>query len=256
MSRYLTGQGFQVGEHNTQINSHRMWLAKVGVFSERGWEVDAMRKQEIAGLDDEMIASLVGLNPKQQAFAIALCRINPQGKHPAAEIRNTAEAVLGRSISRASLPKVLAPLKQAGLIDFETKGTAGGKTSILWTTDKFEKDVLEPFLERATKSLDSLLTAYYKKPPAEIYDELGSQDTSVKGKALEAAGKKPITTQIAPAGPFYYAEDYHQQYLHKVPNGYCGLKGTGVEGRIQDSGLRTQDGKTPENGQAGLSSVL
>src|SRR5438874_10512471 len=51
-------------------------------------------------------------------------------------------------------------------------------------------------------------------------------------RALEAAGKKPITTEIAPAGPFYYAEDYHQQYLHKVPNGYCGLKGTGVTCRI------------------------
>ena len=47
-------------------------------------------------------------------------------------------------------------------------------------------------------------------------------------RALEAAGKDAITTEIAPAGPFYYAEDYHQQYLHKVPNGYCGLKGTGV----------------------------
>jgi peptide-methionine (S)-S-oxide reductase len=47
-------------------------------------------------------------------------------------------------------------------------------------------------------------------------------------KALRAAGKEPVTTEIEPAGPFYYAEDYHQQYLHKVPNGYCGLKGTGV----------------------------
>jgi peptide-methionine (S)-S-oxide reductase len=45
---------------------------------------------------------------------------------------------------------------------------------------------------------------------------------------LRAAGKEPVTTEIEPAGPFYYAEDYHQQYLHKVPNGYCGLKGTGV----------------------------
>jgi peptide-methionine (S)-S-oxide reductase len=45
---------------------------------------------------------------------------------------------------------------------------------------------------------------------------------------LRAAGKEPVTTEIAAAGPFYYAEDYHQQYLHKVPNGYCGLKGTGV----------------------------
>jgi peptide-methionine (S)-S-oxide reductase len=45
---------------------------------------------------------------------------------------------------------------------------------------------------------------------------------------LTAAGHGPITTDIAPAGPFYYAEDYHQQYLHKNPNGYCGLGGTGV----------------------------
>jgi peptide-methionine (S)-S-oxide reductase len=47
-------------------------------------------------------------------------------------------------------------------------------------------------------------------------------------EALRSAGKEAITTTIEPAGPFYYAEDYHQQYLHKVPNGYCGLAGTGV----------------------------
>jgi len=46
--------------------------------------------------------------------------------------------------------------------------------------------------------------------------------------ALRKSGFDAITTEVAAAGPFYYAEDYHQQYLHKVPNGYCGLKGTGV----------------------------
>ncbi len=45
---------------------------------------------------------------------------------------------------------------------------------------------------------------------------------------LAAAGYGPITTEIVDAPPFYYAEDYHQQYLAKVPNGYCGLGGTGV----------------------------
>ena len=45
---------------------------------------------------------------------------------------------------------------------------------------------------------------------------------------LAAAGLGDITTEVAEAGPFYYAEEYHQQYLHKVPNGYCGLGGTGV----------------------------
>jgi peptide-methionine (S)-S-oxide reductase len=50
--------------------------------------------------------------------------------------------------------------------------------------------------------------------------------------SLQAAGRGAVTTEIEPAGPFYYAEEYHQQYLHKVPNGYCGLKGTGVSCRI------------------------
>jgi peptide-methionine (S)-S-oxide reductase len=56
---------------------------------------------------------------------------------------------------------------------------------------------------------------------------------------LRAAGYGEVTTEIRPlseAGPFYYAEDYHQQYLHKVPNGYCGLAGTGVSCPV---GLKT-----------------
>ncbi|MFK7914367.1 MAG: peptide-methionine (S)-S-oxide reductase MsrA [Pseudomonadales bacterium] len=47
-------------------------------------------------------------------------------------------------------------------------------------------------------------------------------------QALVAAGHGQITTEIAALSAFYYAEHYHQQYLAKVPNGYCGLGGTGV----------------------------
>jgi peptide-methionine (S)-S-oxide reductase len=46
--------------------------------------------------------------------------------------------------------------------------------------------------------------------------------------ALDRAGKGAITTEIRTGVPFYFAEDYHQQYLHKVPHGYCGIAGTGV----------------------------
>lgn len=45
---------------------------------------------------------------------------------------------------------------------------------------------------------------------------------------LAAQGYGPITTEILPAGPFYFAEDYHQQYLARNPDGYCGISGTGV----------------------------
>jgi peptide-methionine (S)-S-oxide reductase len=45
---------------------------------------------------------------------------------------------------------------------------------------------------------------------------------------LDKHGMGQITTEIVDVGPFFYAEHYHQQYLHKVPNGYCGLGGTGL----------------------------
>ena len=51
---------------------------------------------------------------------------------------------------------------------------------------------------------------------------------AVYQRALGKAGFGVITTEIKPIGPFYYAEDYHQQYLAKNPAGYCGLGGTGV----------------------------
>jgi peptide-methionine (S)-S-oxide reductase len=50
----------------------------------------------------------------------------------------------------------------------------------------------------------------------------------VYGERLLAAGYPPVTTEILDAPEFYYAEDYHQQYLAKNPDGYCGLGGTGV----------------------------
>jgi peptide-methionine (S)-S-oxide reductase len=52
------------------------------------------------------------------------------------------------------------------------------------------------------------------------------------GRALSARRYGPITTEIVDAGPFYFAEDYHQQYLAKNPAGYCGLGGTGVACQI------------------------
>jgi peptide-methionine (S)-S-oxide reductase len=56
-------------------------------------------------------------------------------------------------------------------------------------------------------------------------------------KRLEAAGYGPITTEIRPAPEFYFAEDYHQQYLAKVPHGYCGIGGTGVSCPIGLAGV-------------------
>jgi peptide-methionine (S)-S-oxide reductase len=63
---------------------------------------------------------------------------------------------------------------------------------------------------------------------SEAQREIAESTRDAFGQRLHGAGYGEITTEIAQAGPFYYAEDYHQQYLHKNPMGYCGLGGTGV----------------------------
>jgi hypothetical protein len=66
---------------------------------------------------------------------------------------------------------------------------------------------------------------------------------------LTRAGYGSITTEIAAAGPFYYAEPYHQQYLAANPNGYCGLGGTGVSCpaplRRSEPGIAASDRENP-----------
>lgn len=58
--------------------------------------------------------------------------------------------------------------------------------------------------------------------------KLAEQSLDVYQARLKASGFPAITTEIKPASAFYYAEDYHQQYLAKNPQGYCGLGGTGI----------------------------
>ena len=69
-------------------------------------------------------------------------------------------------------------------------------------------------------------SAIFATDDAQLYQV--TESANAFQKALTAAGFGKITTEIALAGDFYYAETYHQQYLHKVPDGYCGLRGTGV----------------------------
>jgi len=73
-------------------------------------------------------------------------------------------------------------------------------------------------------------SAIYTYSPEQKRAAEGSREAYQAG--LIAAGLSAITTEIREAPPFYFAEDYHQQYLAKNPNGYCGLGGTGVSCQI------------------------
>ena len=193
LAQYLTEQGFRVSVHNTAINTLRMWLAKAGLFPPQGrgadaWRPDPTVKAKLVGMDDSMIAALLGLTEEQRVFAITLARMGatPGVELPASGVRDTAETY-GIRIGRGSLPnEVLTPLKAAELIDFRTKGTEGGKASILWVTEKFDAEVLKPFLEETIKDLDPVLAAYYRSRPADIKKDLESKNPDTRGRALEA----------------------------------------------------------------------
>jgi len=75
-------------------------------------------------------------------------------------------------------------------------------------------------------------SAIYVASPAQRAAAEASK--AIYAKALAASGHKPVTTEILPAPAFYFAEDYHQQYLAKNPSGYCGLGGTGVTCRVPE----------------------
>jgi peptide-methionine (S)-S-oxide reductase len=69
-------------------------------------------------------------------------------------------------------------------------------------------------------------SAIYTTTPEQA--EVAAEVAARFERSLAEAGYGALTTEIAPAGPFYYAEPYHQQYLEANPRGYCGLGGTGV----------------------------
>lgn len=190
LAQYLTAQGFRVGVHNTAVNTLRMWLAQAGIFPvgrSRAWAVNDSAKMRVLGLDDEQILTLAGLSPAQAAFVEGLCVLRPEGWVRASEVRDWAEACRGVSIGRGSLPKeVLEALRASGLIEYQTGGTESGKASQMRVTDKFDREVLMPFVTRTIRDLDASVSAYYRKRPEDIYAGLESGDTHTKGQALEA----------------------------------------------------------------------
>ena len=134
-------------------------------------------------------------------------------------------------------------------------GYAGGKTpnpsyEEVCTGQTEHAEVVLIIYDPAEVNLTSLLTIFWENhDPTQLNrqgNDIGSQYRSAiyttNDEQLEAArhsadlfqqqldkaGRGQITTEIKPLDTFYYAEAYHQQYLHKNPGGYCGLKGTGV----------------------------
>ena len=117
-------------------------------------------------------------------------------------------------------------------------GTTGHAEVVLVVYDPAQigyDDLLRVFWEghdptQGNRQGNDVGTQYRSAIFASDDDQLARARASAQryGEQLASRGFGPVTTEIAPAPTFFYAEDYHQQYLHKNPGGYCGLGGTGV----------------------------
>ena len=194
LARHLSAQGFFIAEHNTAINTLRMWLAEAGVFARSGrgpaaWHPNETAIDSLIGFGIDAIARLSDLNDLQKAYALALARHNPSLDQwvPAATVRDAAEAISGINTPRGSLPlAILQPLQEEGLIEFRTGGTQSGKPSELRITKQFEAHVLRPFFEVTCKSLNPVVSDYFRRRPADIRTALDSDNRNVAGAGLEA----------------------------------------------------------------------
>jgi site-specific DNA-methyltransferase (cytosine-N4-specific) len=193
LAEYLTSQGFNVSVHNTAINSLRLWLAWAGIFASKRkgkgcWTIVDEGVKRLLGFDEDTLAELAGLDEHHLAFVDALCAIGPKARYVASDVRDVARGLHPAvKFDSGSLPQdVLQPLKEAGLIDYVTRGTASGKSSTLTLTPQFDAKVLHPFVTRTVKDLDAAISVYFKKRPEDIYADLESPTNTVKGRALEA----------------------------------------------------------------------
>lgn len=170
----------------------RLWLAKAGVFSERGWQIDDARVKSVLGLSSRDFDILANLTIQQRAFVRALANTGMSEPQPANSIRRLAEATYGVEFPEKSLPKqVLNALVDADLITTEkTTDGRGAKPFLVKPTDKLIAELVNPLLDQLANQIDPKLRVLLNKPLDEIRREVESSNRHVAGLALEALAFK------------------------------------------------------------------
>lgn len=170
----------------------RLWLAKSGVFIGSGWQIDETKLKDVLGVSSDDFGEMANLTREQRAFLRALANTGVTTPQPANEIARLATALYGVKFPEKSLPRViLTALVDAGFItaDKTTEGR-GAKPFLVAPTAKLITTIVDPLLDQMEKQTDPKLRALFRKPLAEILEELNSEDKHVAGLALEALAFK------------------------------------------------------------------
>ncbi len=182
----LNNRGFSLSKTGNAQSVMKNWLEKAGVLS--GWRIDEIKLNELIGLSDRELELLRTLRKEQYYFLRALCNLGSNDFQKATDIRDLATITYGITFPEKSFGTVIInPLESRGLIEVQkTTGGRGAKSPFVKLTELARREMVASFLEQMEKMIGREIAAYYQKTLAELREEIDSEDTYVKGVALEA----------------------------------------------------------------------
>ncbi len=182
----LNSQGFNLSRTSNNVPVMKLWLNKVGVLQE--WRIDEHKLSELTELSEEEFRLLRTLRPEQYYFLRALCNTASENYQRAADIRQLATATYGITFAESRFSQsVIHPLIERGLIEIQraTEGH-GARTPLVKLTELTKRDIILPLLQQLEGIIDREVIEYLQKPLEELRADIDSEDTYLKGLALEA----------------------------------------------------------------------
>jgi len=186
----LNQRGFNYKRTANNPQSMKLWLEKAGVLVK--WRISENKVKELVDLSESEMELLKELRPEQYYFIKALCNTGSEEYQKAADVRELAKATYGINFpEKAFGAVVLNPLEEKGLIEKQkTTESHGGNTPKVRLTELTKRDIVIPFLEQMAGIIGVEVSRYYQKTLQEIRSDVDSNDTYVKGVALEALAIK------------------------------------------------------------------
>lgn len=165
----------------------KLWLQKAGLII-GDWKINERELKALIGIESEDISHYKDLNPEQYYFLLALCNANNGTAMLATDIRNLATASFNIVFSeKAFAPKVVKPLHEKGLINaIKPTDGRGAKSYLVELTEKTKQEIVGPLLQQFACQVGNALADAYCKSFPQLKQEIESDNTYVKGLALEA----------------------------------------------------------------------
>ena len=186
INKETVAQKLDLSPTSNHIQVMKLWLNKGRVL--QGWRIDEHRLSELTELTETEFRLLKTLSSEQYYFLRALCNTNTFEYQKAADIRRLATATYGIGFGQSNFSQtVIYPLQQKGLIEVQrTTEGHGARTPLIKMTELTMREMVLPILQQLEGKTESEIAEYLQKPLSELRTDINSENTHLKGLALEA----------------------------------------------------------------------